>query len=158
MYREIKLPNGTIAKVDPDVYEEVAKHNWYLDAAGYARTNVWEGGRKSAAPRMHRMVLQDASIKMHIDHINGDRLDNRRENLRVCTASQNSMNRGAQANNSSGYKGVIFDKNRVKWRAEICHGGKRLYLGRYNTAEEAAIAYNAAALKYHGEFAYQNVV
>lgn len=158
MYKEVRLTNGLVAKVDADKYDEVSQISWHQDDAGYARSNVWEGGRKIAAPRMHRAILTGIDVKLHIDHINGDRLDNRTENLRVCTASQNTMNRGAQANNTSGYKGVIYDKQRQKWRAEICYGGKRRYLGRFNSAEEVALAYNEAARIHHGDFAFQNAI
>lgn len=155
---EIELANGNIAKVDAEDYERVSAIHWHIDDAGYVRTNIWSDGKKSSAPRMHRFVLQEIDSKTHIDHINGDKLDNRKSNLRACSGSSNAMNRGKQNNNSSGYKGVIFDKSRDKWRAEICFEGNRKYLGRFNTVEEAAIAYNDAALIYHGEFANINEV
>lgn len=152
-YKTITISDGSIAKVDTEDYERIASYHWHKDGAGYARTNLWN---KNMKPRMHRLVLEGVSTKLHIDHINGDRLDNRKSNLRICTCSQNVMNRGPQANNSSGFKGVIFDKSRNKWRAEICVDKKRIYLGRYETAEKAAEAYNFAAIKYHGEYAFIN--
>lgn len=152
----VPISNGGVAIIDAEDFEKVSAHHWHLDDAGYARTNIWEGGKKSAAPRMHRIILPGIETSLHIDHINGNRLDNRKENLRVATCSQNVMNRGKQANNTRGYKGVIYDKSRGKWRAEITANKKSHYLGRFDTAEEAALAYNEAAKELHGEFAYFN--
>lgn len=156
--KSIPISNGKYAKVNDEDFDLVSKYHWHMDGAGYARTNVWRDGKKVSAPRMHRLLFPDVDTKLHIDHINGDGLDNRRDNLRISSCSQNLMNRGPQNNNSSGYKGVIYDKSRSKWRAEICVDKKRKYLGRFETAEAAACAYNLAATKYHGEFAFQNKI
>jgi hypothetical protein len=88
-----------------------------------------------------------------IDHINGDRHDNRIANLREATRAQNLLNKGPRASNTSGYKGVTWSKRRQKWMAQIGHGGRNFGLGYYQTAEEAHAAYVAAAAKLHGEFA-----
>jgi len=151
--KTIELSNGQFALIDDEDFERVSSRHWHVDDAGYARTNIWSGGKKSAAPRMHRFILGVTDRKVHIDHINGNKLDNRKSNLRVCSASDNLKNRGKQRNNTSGYKGVIYDKERSKWRAEICTNGKRKYLGRYDTVEDAAEAYRKAAELYHGNFA-----
>ncbi len=152
-FKTIELANGNIAKVDVEDFERVLERHWHVDGAGYARTNIWSNGKKSSAPRLHRYILGEFDTKLHVDHINGDKLDNRKSNLRVVTCSENAMNRGKQSNNSSGHKGVIFDKSRNKWRAEICFNRTRKYLGRFDSAEEASEAYREAALLYHGEFA-----
>lgn len=154
----IDVSDGSKAIIDDDKYELVSKHHWHRDDAGYARTNIWGDNRKISAPRMHRLVLGCEDTKLHIDHINGNKLDNRVSNLRICSCSQNLANRGPQRNNTSGYKGVIYDKSRNKWRAEIRVQSKRMYLGRYETVEEAAVAYNVASEKYFGEFGYQNPI
>ncbi|WP_255367831.1 AP2 domain-containing protein [Psychrobacillus sp. OK032] len=154
----IELANGNVAKIDAEDYERVSAIHWHIDDAGYARTNIWSDGKKTSAPRMHRFILQETDRKTHIDHINGDKLDNRKNNLRVCSNSANLMNRGKQSNNSSGYKGVVFDKSRSKWKAEIGFNKKRKFLGRFHTIEEAALAYNDAAVLYHGEFAHINEI
>lgn len=88
-----------------------------------------------------------------VDHINGDRTDDRVSNLRIATHSQNLYNRGAQRNNSSGFKGVYWHKPTRKWRARIMSDGLSRSLGLYDTPEEAHQAYAFAASKLHGEFA-----
>lgn len=89
----------------------------------------------------------------YLDHINGDTLDNRMENLRVVTKAQNSANQGKQCRNTSGHKGVYWDKNRGKWTVQIGVNRRYKYLGRYDTVEEAAQAYAKGAALLHGEFA-----
>jgi hypothetical protein len=88
-----------------------------------------------------------------IDHINGNPGDNRIENLREATNTQNQYNRGANKNNTSGHKGVCWDKPRGKWRAQIVLDRKSVFLGHYETAEAAGEAYRRAAEKAHGAFA-----
>lgn len=87
-----------------------------------------------------------------IDHINGDKADNRLANLRAATVSQNGMNRGLPANNSSGCKGVSWDRACQKWQAKIGIHGKTIYLGNFDHLEAAKAAYAAASREVHGEF------
>lgn len=103
---------------------------------------------------MHREIVGTPE-GMDTDHINGDKLDNRRSNLRICTHAQNGANRGPQKNGSSGYKGVSYHCK--KWRVQICINGKTKRLGGFNSLLDAAKAYDKAARKYHGEFARTNV-
>lgn len=93
-----------------------------------------------------------------VDHIDGNIHNNSPENLRECTKSQNGMNRGKPANNTSGYKGVSYNKSKHSWEAYINFEKRRIHLGTFSTKEEAAIAYNQVALKYHKEFAKLNEV
>lgn len=93
-----------------------------------------------------------------VDHITRNPLDNRIENLRLATQSENHCNRGKFKNNTSGFKGVSWHKYTQKWEAKIMLDGTRKYLGYFDTPEKAALAYNAAARELHGEFAYQNEV
>ena len=107
--------------------------------------------------KLHRLVM-NASQDMYVDHINGNILDNRKENLRICTMQQNNCNTKLRSNNSSGYKGVSYNKENRKWRAYIAVHGSTHYLGYYKTAKEAAERYNKAAPIYHGEFAQLNII
>lgn len=90
---------------------------------------------------------------MQVDYINGNKIDNRFLNLRLASNAENAMNRGTSSRNSSGYKGVSYSKRRKKWVATIRIDGKSIYLGGYQTAEEAHAAYCSAAEQLHGDFA-----
>lgn len=106
----------------------------------------------------HRMawLLKYGYIPEEIDHINRDTSDNRIENLREATRSENSFNKPKRACNTSGYKGVTFCKQTNKWRAQLTVNKKRINLGRFNKKEDAAIAYNNAANIHQKDFAYNN--
>jgi len=106
---------------------------------------------------LHRIIM-NAPRGMTVDHINGNTLDNRRSNLRICTNQENAMNRRLSKNSQSGRKGVRFMKHSPyrPWQARIRAEGKSLYLGSFATREEASDAYDQAALKYHGQFAHLN--
>ena len=104
---------------------------------------------------MHRIILNAPKGTM-VDHINGNGLDNRKENLRLCTTRENNANQKKNRNNSSGYKGVAKASNCSKWRAYIRVDGVQRHLGNHNTPEEAARAYDAAAKKHFGEYAHLN--
>ncbi len=106
---------------------------------------------------MHRVIM-GARPGEQVDHINGNRMDNRRSNLRICTAAQNKWNGSRHRDNVSGYKGVWFDRWARRWRAKICCHGKQFALGNYRTPQEAALAYNRAASRYFGAFARLNVL
>jgi hypothetical protein len=93
-----------------------------------------------------------------IDHINHDTLDNRRQNLRKCTGTQNKTNSKIYRNNKSGFKGVHWHKRDGTWGASIGYNGKQIHIGYFATLEEAARAYNETARQLHGEFAYLNAI
>jgi hypothetical protein len=103
---------------------------------------------------MHRVILNTPD-GMKTDHINNDKLDNRRCNLRVCTDAQNMRNRGKQANNTSGYKGVFWSIPAGRWRAQIRLNRKSIHLGLFYSKEEAYEKYKKAEKEYFGEFAIQ---
>ena len=97
-------------------------------------------------------------LPKYIDHINEIKHDNRINNLRECTYAQNVMNIGLRCTNTSGYKGISWQKDRDKWEASICANGKRIRLGSFTCKHEAAKAYNRAAKIHHGDFAYINKI
>lgn len=120
------------------------KYAWYKNTYGYAAT----GGKNVL---MHRLMTS-AEPGFDVDHRDQDRLNNRRSNLRICTRAQNLLNKGKLSTNTTNFKGVCYDKQRRKFVATI--NGK--YVGRYDTAELAAVAYNAKAIELHGDFASLN--
>lgn len=133
--------------------------NWYGVQDGgtrYAYAHTRDCGMRTTV-KMHRLIA-GARPGEHVDHANCDGLDNRRENLRVCSHSQNLCNRGPQSNTSSGYKGVGFHKASGKWRARVGLGGSQEYLGVFDSPEEAARAYDRRATELHGEFVRLNNV
>ena len=151
----IPLSQGKQAIVDDDLYESLSGYRWFVNN-GYAR--CWDGsGRGRKIILMHRVILNTPE-GLCTDHINGDRLDNRRENLRVCTKAENSRNRGVEKTNTSGFKGVNWHKRDRVWQARLNYLGKFIWLGSYKTKEEAALAYNRGAIELHGEFACLNEV
>jgi hypothetical protein len=118
---------------------------------GYLLVGV--DGKREYAHRVIYAITHGSWPTSHIDHVNGNKLDNRPVNLRLATRSQNLANRGKNKNNTSGYKGVWLDKKSGRWVAEITSDGERRKLWGYRRADEAAIAYCEEAKKSHGEFA-----
>jgi hypothetical protein len=157
--KEIPLTQGQIALIDDEDYELVSKHKWHAQWDNHARkfyaaTSIFTNG-KWVSTSMHRLIL-NAHTGDIIDHKNNDGLDNTRKNIRKCTHAQNLMNQRISRANTSGYKGVSWNKHQKKWKAYIDYNTTRKFIGYFNTAIDAAIAYNNAALKYHGEFARLN--
>lgn len=128
---QIALSQGGIALVDDTDFEWLNDWTWRRDDHGYASTTIM-----SKSIRMHRLVM-DFPVSI-TDHINRDRLDNRRSNLRTVTAQESSLNRNLFKNNASGHKGV--HKFRNKWMAQLRRNGQAIYLGLYTTKEEAVRA------------------
>lgn len=154
--KEMILTKSAVAIVDDEDYEKLKAHKWSLSVTGYAVRGFRRNG-KSITIKMHREILGEQCEGFEVDHINGNKLDNRRANLRTATRSQNSSNRQKYyLNGTSKYKGVRKAKGRKKWTARIFANGKAIYLGQYETEEEAAMAYNKAAIQYHGQFANIN--
>lgn len=104
---------------------------------------------------LHRYLL-NVKDGQFVDHINGNGLDNRISNLRICSLSENQMNRKKQSNNTSGYKGVTWNKGKSKWAVRIQFNKKSKHIGYFDCVKEAAKAYNSAAIKYHKDFAILN--
>ena len=149
MTKSIKLSKNKCALVDDEDFEYLNNFNWSLSSAGYAVS--------SSNKIMHRMIMNTPK-GLVTDHINHNTLDNRKENLRICTNSENRHNYIKPKNNTSGYKGVYFHKTTNKWCAKIRVNRIKMHLGYFLDIEEAAIAYNKAATKYFGEFALLNYV
>ncbi len=148
---KIQLNKG-FAQVDDLDFPWLNKFNWTVNNQGYAWKSNW--GRKPSHFLMHRLIMR-AQKGQEVDHINGDRLDNRRENLRIATHKQNSYNSKSRGG-SSQYKGVTWDKQTNKWRSLIRENGKVLALGRFDSEQQAARAYDLKAKEIHKEFAVLN--
>lgn len=138
-----------LVKLDDSDYDEMSQYRWYYHPKGYAQAYI---GGKSVL--MHRMLLEFPPKSKDIDHKNGDKLDNQRDNLRVCDRGVNVQNQKHWS--KYGFKGVC--KNGKYWQAAIYHDKKRKFLGNFKTIEEAAIAYNNAALELYGVDAYLNKI
>jgi HNH endonuclease len=148
---------GRYAIVDDADFERLNQWGWAESPSGYVWRSVTVGPNKQGKVRMHRLVASTPT-GLFTDHVNGDKLDNRRENLRVCTTAENGRNRGANRKSSSRYKGVSLRRSTGMWRASICLNGRSRHIGSFPSQEEAARAYNSAAAKHYGEFARQNVI
>jgi hypothetical protein len=130
---------------------------WTVRASGatfYIQRTIRTENQYEGYESLHRRIMR-CSEGAVVDHINGNGLDNRRANLRVCSQAENLRNRKIHSNNSCGLKGVYWDdSNRGgSWRAQIRVNGKKINLGRFATSEAAHAAYCIAAGHYHGEFA-----
>jgi hypothetical protein len=155
MSRQIPLAKGRSALVDDDDFARVSEYQWHITSSGYvAGMIIIDGAHKLVY--LHRFLLNAPSGQV-VDHINGDRLDNRQDNLRLVTRAQNQWNRKVQ-HNRSGYKGVCWHRRKRKFYARIQANGRRYHLGYFDTAEEAAQAYDAAARRLFGEYARLNSV
>jgi len=157
--KKIPVGKNQYATVDDDDYEWLSSWSWHLSQQGYAVRKVYINGRKAGSYQvsMHRLIMGNPEV-LHTDHINGDILDNRRSNLRVCEGSDNSKNRKRYSSNTSGYKGVHLHTKLKRWVARISVGGKRIHLGLFDTPKAAGLAYNEAAKKYHGVYARLNEI
>lgn len=145
----IELTQGKKAIVDKEDYELLSQHKWtYSDGYAYRRPKgekIW----------MHRLISKVPN-GLYTDHINGNKLDNRRKNLRHCTYAQNNKNAAIRKDNKTGYKGVYWEKGMSKYRCVIQNDGKRITLGYFDCKHEAAKTYNEKAKELHGEFARLN--
>ena len=150
MAKKIPLGHGQFAIVDDEDYELVSKYRWHSMKNGqtdhvYAATKV----------RMHRLVI-DAPPGYMVDHINGDTLDNRKANLRLCTNAQNQQNTPSRGG-SSKYKGVSYNTKRGKWMAQFQYNGIHYGCGAWDTEEDAARAVDKKRGEVCGDFASKNL-
>lgn len=148
--KEIQVESG-IAIVDDEDYDKVSQYNWLLHEKGYAVAN-----HKGKKLRMHRVIMGATDPDDLVDHRDRDKLNNRKLNLRMTDRSGNACNRHPNHARDNAFKGVY--PNAGKFEARIKIHGKPKYLGRFKTAEEAAVAYNNAAKELHGDMAFLNVL
>lgn len=157
--KEIKLTKGFVAIVDDEDYDELSKYKWHVSIQRYGRIYACRNSKSTSGKRsrvqMHREVI-NATGTAEVDHINGNGLDNRKTNLRLATRSQNMRNGKLRATNRSGFIGASWHLSAKKWFAQLSINNRRIYLGLFDSAEDAAITYNVAARALHGEFAKLN--
>jgi hypothetical protein len=146
-----KVGKGKSILVDNEDYEMLIQHSWYLRRDGYVAC-----GLDGKTVLIHRLIMA-AKKGRKVDHINHDKLDNQKANLRLCTHSENMMNQ-RKFKGISKFKGVSFNKRQSSWFANITKNKKPFFLGYFDTEEEAAIAYNKKAKELFGEFAYLNEI
>lgn len=156
--KELPISRGRVALVDDEDYEDLIRHKWCTTSRNYVlrRTKKAEnmGG---VCIYIHRYIMRCLDSPMEVDHRDGNPLNNQKHNLRICTHPQNGCNLRLSRINRTGFKGVTLTpegnySSRIKVRGEM------ITIGRFPTAELAALAYNAASLKYHGEFGTLNVI
>ncbi len=159
-YLEIQMCSGEKFLLDPEELEKVSGFGWRTRSNRSAQARyvvaplveIVDGKKLSTTLQLGRVIMGlgrgDPRV---IDHINGDTLDNRKANLRVCTNAENIRNRCRDKDNASGFKGVTCEGK--KWLAQIFHNGRGYRLGRFSTPEEAHAAYCAAAVRFYGKFA-----
>jgi hypothetical protein len=149
---EIPLTQGQVALIDDEDYPYLAKYSWktHKDHNIYYARGIINGKRVL----MHRIITQ-AQRGIHIDHINGNGLDNRKNNLRVASGAENQRNQHTTRGKSK-YKGVCWNKNSSKWQAKISFNNKDIHIGYFKEEEDAANAYDKRAIELFGEFACPN--
>ena len=159
----IELTRDQVAIVDDEDFERLAQWRWFCGLSQdkkrfYAvRTAKSSDGAHTPGIRilMHRVIL-GVKKGVLVDHQNMNGLDNRKQNIRICTPSQNLSNTTKRPNCSSVLKGACWDKERQKWLSSIQHDEKTYFLGRFSTEQEAHEAYRVAAVRLHGAFARFN--
>jgi hypothetical protein len=153
--KQLKMNSSElVAWVDDDDHEMLSQHSWRIKKdireGSYPRPIARVG---SKIIKLHRLIME-AQPGEQIDHRNGDTLDNQKHNLRRCNSCQNAQNSKRKIGNKSGYKGVHWQKDKAKWRAEIWAFKTRYHLGYFSSLFDAAFARKEAELTYHKEFAY----
>lgn len=163
--KKIKLNPIGFTIVDDEDYKFLNQWKWQLQPNGYVVRGTHIGSKKDGTRKhiniyMHRLLMKTPE-GMCTDHINMNKLDNRKPNLRICTYRQSALNRGRHKDNISGYKGVNYHNTkwrRKKWRAEIKYKDKCINLGYRKTSKEAAYLYDQVAMQLFGEFAKTNIL
>jgi len=149
----VTLTKGNEAIIDAESAALVCMHNWYSKPdkhTSYAIRNETFGDRQIKIA-MHRLIMQ-AKDGIFVDHINGNGVDNRKENLRLATRGENARNQRISVANTSGFKGVSWDKKTDTWQAAIMVNSKTVFLGRFPVLQDACSAYRLASADLHGDF------
>lgn len=154
MTQSIRLRNGVCAYLDDADYDRSTDFHWHKTLNGYAAGSVVEQGVRKRV-YLHRWLM-NAQPGQLVDHIDGNKLNNRRSNLRLVTRSQNQANRRRNRTSRSRYKGVTWHKRRRLWMARIQVRGRRITIGYYADPLHAAYEYDAFARNYFGEYARVN--
>jgi hypothetical protein len=132
----VPLTKGAVALVDECDFERVTAHRWYLTSSGYAARSIWNGGNRRIE-YMHRAIME-APSDVEVDHINHDRVDNRRSNLRCVDHATNARNISPHRDGMSRFRCVSFDKKRGLWVVYARVDGKQRYFGSFEHEEDAA--------------------
>ncbi len=140
-----------IALVDDDDFDFLSQMRWHCDSKGYARHTVRFSKTESITLRMHRVIMK-AGKGIEVDHIDGNKLNNQRSNLRLATDCENKRNQKIYRNNTSGLKGVSWHKAHKKWTVQIGMNGRKVWLGQFDNREDAEKCYSDSAIKLHGVF------
>lgn len=159
--KEIVLSQGKVASVDDDDFEYLSQWKWHARKGKntfYAARNTSRKNPPKIVVLMHRAILNLKNTTDIADHIDRNGLNNCKSNLRIATGTQNNANATSAKNSTSKYLGVYWYKTRNKWKSEITKNRKNICLGYFPTEEDAAFAYNQAAIIYHGEFANLNII
>ena len=155
----LALTQGQFTIIDDDMYQFVMHWDWYAvkmtNGKFYACRAALIGG-KYRRIYLHRFLLGVCDSKIFIDHKDGDTLNNTNKNIRIASNSENQKNKNGYG--TSKYLGVTLDKRRNKYRVVINVNGKNIWIGSFDDETNAALAYNSAAAKYHGEFANPNII
>ena len=144
--KKIKLTKGKYALVDDDMFEYLNQFKWYYNSTGYAVRTV-----KGKKVLMHR-IINNTPSSFETDHINRNKLDNRRKNLRTVTQGENNFNRDLYRSNKSGYRGIFWEKSRKCWEASIVINSKKIHLGRFKVLKVAREARKQGEEVYHVKY------
>lgn len=136
--------------IDAEDLDKVSDKSWHVNVQGYLQTNIYKDG---SSPLLHKIILGDYGKGFCVDHIDRNKLNNRRSNLRICRQKDNAKNQSIRSDNTTGYPGVYKDKRNGKWFSEITADGEKHYLGRFEKLDDAVAARLEAEEKYFGAFA-----
>lgn len=155
---KIPLTHNRFALIDDEDAVKVLPYKWRVIQNRYAVGRL-HGISKNPSVRLHRLVM-DAPYDMDVDHIDHDGFNNQKDNLRICTTSQNLANQRPQkrVGKTSRFKGVFWASEKRKWQAQVKKDGKKIFLGRFLNENDAATAYNEAAKQIFGNFAFLNII